>query len=434
MNPPAYGSTASGSATSGAATSTPAQAAAAAVDADAVVELLTEAIAIPSITPDEEAFACWVHERMKESAAFDHCELAECAPGRPNVYGSTGRDNGRSLLLAGHLDTVAVDDWTQHWGGTDKADPFGAQIIDGEIWGRGAADQKAGICCIIEALRSFARAGIRPNGKVTTLFVCDEESGQPGSGVSAGMRAAVNADGLVPKADFAVYTEPTTSAIYTAQMGFLIADIALEGVSAYFGRPELGTDALKAGHDLLARLWEHSDALRSSVPAHDLLGEAFLLVTSVNSGGNIAVPGRFTLSLIRKILPGESLDSAAEQIRSIASAAAQHHSVGCTVDFSAPRDHPLGGTPDEIAADHPGVAVLASAIADTTGQAARIEGAPYWSEKPFLRDLGIPGVYFAPGDISNCHTPFERVAVDELITATRTLACFIGDWCGATDP
>ncbi len=434
MNPPPYGSTTSGAATSVAVNSTLTEAAAAAVDGDAVVELLTEAIAIPSITPDEEPFACWVHERMQESGAFDHCELLECAPGRPNVHGSTGGNTGRSLLLAGHLDTVGVDDWTQHWADTDKADPFGAHIVDGEIWGRGAADQKAGICCIIEALRSFARAGIRLNGKATTLFVCDEESGQPGSGVSAGMRAAVSAEGLVPKADFAIYTEPTTSAIYTAQMGFLIADIALEGVSAYFGRPELGIDALKAGHDLLARLWKHSGALRSEVPAHDLLGEAFLLVTSVNSGGNIAVPGRFELSLIRKILPAESLDSAAEQIQSIASAVAQDHSVRCSVNFSAPRDHPLGGTPDEVAAGHPGVAALSSAILDTTGQAARIEGAPYWSEKPFLRDLGIPGVYFAPGDISNCHTPFERVAVDELITATRTLAYFIGDWCEATDP
>ena len=408
---------------------------AAAVDGEAVVELVREATRIPSVTPHEEAFARWVWRRMDESEAFDTADLAECEPGRPNVCGAAGGGAGRSLLLAGHLDTVATDDWSQHWRGTDRADPFGAHMIDGEIWGRGVADQKAGICAVIEAIRAFERAGLKPGGRVSTLFVCDEESGQPGSGVSAGMRAAVEGRaGPRPAADFAIYTEPTTSAIYTAQMGFLIADIAYTGVSAYFGRPELGVDALRAGHRLLDRLWEHSDALRASVAAHELLGEAFLLVTSVTSGGNIAVPGRFELSLIRKVLPGESLNAAAEHIRAIAAAVADEHGVDCAVEFSAPRDHPFGGTPDEIAADHPGVAALARSIEAVTGEPARIEGAPYWSEKPFLRDLQIPGVYFAPGDISNCHTPFERLAIGELVIATRTLAHFIAKWCGAHDP
>ena len=73
---------------------------------------------------------------------------------------------------------------------------------------------------------------------------------------------------------------------------------------------------------------------------------------------------------------------------------------------------------------------LSRSIEATTGRSARIEGAPYWSEKPFLRALGIPGVYFAPGDIANCHTPFERLEIDELISATRSLAHFVASWCG----
>ncbi len=408
---------------------------ASAVDSDALVELVREAVRIPSVTPHEETFAHWVFRRIKESEVFGESELVECAPNRPNVHGTAGGDSGRSLLLAGHLDTVATEDWIEHWRGTDREDPFASPIIDGAIWGRGVADQKAGICAIIEAIRAFERAGLRPAGTVSTLFVCDEESGQPGSGVSAGMRAAVvGRAGKRPEADFAIYTEPTTSAIYTAQIGFLIADIGYTGVSAYFGRPELGVDALKAGYSLLGRLWRHSEELGSDVAAHDLLGEAFLLVTSVTSGGNIAVPGRFELSLIRKVLPAESLDTAGERIVAIAQEVADEHSVDCTVEFSAPRDHRFGGTPDELDVDHPGVVALARSIKQVTGERARVEGAPYWSEKPFLRELGIPCVYFAPGDISHCHTPFERLAINELVTATRTLAHFIAEWCGVTDP
>lgn len=413
----------------------------AAVDGEAVVDLVCRATQIPSITPGEKEFAHWVNEQLADGS-WDEVRLLDCAPDRPNVYAAAGscpsdesspsdpNDQGRSLLMAGHLDTVAVDDWLAHWEGSDRADPFGAHIIDGEIWGRGVADQKAGICATIEAVRAVRRAGYQLRGRLAALFVCDEESGQPGSGVSQGMRSAMDdilAD-IKPLPDFAVYTEPTTSAIYTAQMGFLIADIMLHGKSAYFGRPELGLDALAAGHALLSRLWDHSYELRK-IPPHELLGEAFLLVTSVRAGGNIAVPGRFDLSLIRKILPGEDMNEAASAISKIASELAEETGVEQEVVFSASRDHEFGGTPDEIDIRHPGVTALSNSISAVTGAKARIEGAPYWSEKPFLASLGIPGVYFAPGDISDCHTPFERLSIDELVTAAKTLAHFISSWC-----
>ena len=91
---------------------------------------------------------------------------------------------------------------------------------------------------------------------------------------------------------------------------------------------------------------------------------------------------------------------------------------------------PSAALPTSSPPTTPGVAGLSRSIEATTGRAARVEGAPYWSEKPFLRALGIPGVYFAPGDISHCHTPFERLEIDELISATRSLAHFVASWCG----
>lgn len=406
---------------------TPQEAAANAVDGDELVQLLQDATRIPSVTPNEHDFGNWVHQQLKE-VGWDQTSVADIGEGRPNVHASVGAGTGRSVLLAGHLDTVHVDDWIEHWEGTDRADPFAAKIIDGEIWGRGVADQKAGICAIIAAVRAINRAGYRPKGTVSALFISDEESGQPGSGISAGMRAAVK-DARCPKADFLIYTEPTTSAIYIAQMGFLIADITLTGKSAYFGRPELGIDALRAGHDLLTNLWNHASQLQD-IAAHELIGQANLLVTEVRSGGNIAVPGLFNLSLIRKILPSEDMDKAADNIREITARVGAEHGVEVNVTFSAPRDHPVGGTPDEIPSDHPGVVSLAESIATITGEQARIEAAPYWSEKPFLAATGVPGVYFAPGDISDCHTPFERISTEELLSATQTLTHFVASWCG----
>ena len=401
-----------------------------AIDARSLVDLVVAAVGVPSVTPHEEQFAHWVREELARGG-WDEVELRDAEPGRPNVYAASGAGDGRSLVLAGHLDTVHGDDWAAHWKGTDRADPFAGQLVDGEIWGRGAADLKGGICTIIEVLRAVRRAGFRLRGRVRGLFVCDEESGQPGSGLSAGMRAAVQHlfEGELTTPDFAIYAEPTDAAVYTAQMGFLIADITLTGRSAYFGTPELGVDALRAGHALLAALWEHDEALRSGDP-HGLLGDRFLLVTHVRSGESIAVPGRFELSLIRKLLPGDDLDEAAGALRRIAADTAAAFGVSQEVRFTAPRDHPVGGTPDEVPLDHPGVAALARSITAMTGSAARIEGAPYWSEKPLLHAVGIPGVYFAAGDIAHCHTAFERLPVDQLVAAARTLAHFLVSWCG----
>jgi len=114
--------------------------------------------------------------------------------------------------------------------------------------------------------------------------------------------------GDIATPDFAIYVEPTQLAVFTAQIGFFIADITITGKSAYFGVPELGKDALKAGHTVMAALWQHSDAI-SARAEHDLIEKGSLLVTQVSAGGLIAVPETCKLSLIRKLLPGESLDN-----------------------------------------------------------------------------------------------------------------------------
>ncbi len=404
-----------------------------AVDQQGLVGLVLEAVRIPSITPHEADFAGWVGKQLA-AESWRNVRVEEVEPGRPNVYAKAGGSAGRSLVLAGHLDTVHADDWIREWAGSDQADPFAGHITEGEIRARGVTDQKAGICSIIEVVRAVGRAGYRLAGPLAGVFVCDEESGQPGSGLSIGMRAA--ASQLFPDPartpDFAIYTEPTTGAIYTAQMGFLIADITLSGKSAYFGTPEQGIDALRAGHSLLAKLWTHDEELRAA-PPHNLLGRRFLLVTGVQSGGNIAVPGDFRLSLIQKALPGDDLDLQADILRRITTKVSDHHGVSADVAFTAPRDHRVGGTPDEVSPDHPGVSELMKSIERTTGERARIEGAPYWSEKPLLRAAGIPGVYFAAGDIANCHTPFERLSIEELTSATRALAHFVASWCGVEE-
>ena len=407
----------------------------AALDRDEAIGLLRGAIGRNSVTGNEANMVAYLDRQMRERGLAD-IEVAEFLPGRPNIWGRRkGSGGGKRLQFIGHTDTVHVEGWREHWAGDEREDPFGAPIIDGEIWGRGAGDLKAGICSSLAAISLLDRAGIRLKGDVDFAFVGDEESGEPGSGVSAGVKAHVAriAAGELPRPDFVVYTEPTRLAVYPAQIGFFIADITITGKSAYFGVPELGRDALKASHKVMSALWSHSDEV-SARAEHALVGKGFLLITTLNGGGFIAIPERCTLSLIRKLLPGESLDAAARELEEVIRGAVTDPDIAVEIAYPAGRDHALGGTAAEIDLDHPALTLLQDSVAKAMPGRGGAEGAPFWSETPFfVNGLGIPAVYCAPGDIRNCHTFEERVSVEEYLAGVVAFAGFIARYCGVED-
>ena len=102
------------------------------------------------------------------------------------------------------------------------------------------------------------------------------------------------------------------------------------------------------------------------------------------------------------------------------------------VAFSYPagRDHEVGGTATEVDPSIVPVAMLTEAIRARRPDRGRIAGAPFWSEASFLTALGIPTVYFAPGDIRICHTLEERVPVEDYLDGIAALAEFIARYCG----
>jgi acetylornithine deacetylase len=406
----------------------------AALDADAAVALWRGAIGRESVTGNEANFTAYLEGRMR---ALDMVvQSDDFLPGRPNVWGTReGAGSGRRLLFVGHTDTVHVNGWREHWLGTEREDPFAAPVIDGAVWGRGAGDLKAGISASLAAVALLDKAGLRLSGDVAFAFVGDEESGEPGTGVSAGVKdfvARVEA-GKVEAPDFVVYVEPTRLSVYPAQIGFFIADITITGRSAYFGVPHLGKDALKAGHAVMTALWKHSDDISARVE-HGLIGRGFLLVTSLSAGGFIAVPERCTLSLIRKLLPGESLDEAVAELEAVVRAAIADPEIGVTFSYPAGRDHPLGGTAFEVDEQMPDVHLLSATMAQAMQGRGTIEGAPFWSEASFfVNRLGIPAVYCAPGDIRNCHTYHEHVHVDEYLAGVVGFAAFMASYCGTVE-
>ncbi|MBV9290435.1 MAG: M20/M25/M40 family metallo-hydrolase [Hyphomicrobiales bacterium] len=397
-----------------------------AFDADHALALLRRAIATPSVTGEEAAFAGLLKDELIAIGA-EGVALREFEPGRPNVWGRRdGRAGADTLLIVGHTDTVHVRGWRERWAGSEREDPFGGALVDGAVWGRGASDLKAGICAALEAVRTLDRAGAPLDPNVMFAFVGDEESGEAGSGVSAGACAFAGliAEGEVPKPDIAIYVEPTMLDVYVAHMGFIICDVAVIGKSAYFGVPELGVDALKAAHPALDALWRYSDELARGL-SHPLVGAGFVLPTGVQAGGYIAVPGECAISLIAKVPPGVPLDRVREGLEAAVRSAIADSRVQVRFSYPARRDHPVGGQPFEQAWDPARLERLISAVRAIRPDRGKIEAAPYWSELPIFAALGVPGVYFAPGDIRICHTAEENVALEDYYDGILALALFL---------
>ncbi len=396
-----------------------------AFDASHALGLLRKAISIPSLTGDEANFAGWLKREL--AALGIEASSAEFAERRPNVWGvRQGSTGGDSLLLIGHTDTVHTRGWKERWAGSERESAFSGAVADGAVWGRGASDLKAGICMTLEAVSTLDRAGIEVDPTLLFAFVGDEESGEPGSGVSAGARAfsALIESGAVPRPNMAIYVEPTMLDVYVAHMGFFLCDIRVIGKSAYFGVPELGVDALKGAHAVLEALWRYSAELSGSTN-HALVGSGFVLPTGIQGGGYIAVPGECTISLIAKIPPGVRLDDVRAGLEAAARAASIDPRIELQFSYPAPRDHSIGGQPFESRLDESRLRRLISAVRAVRPERGNVEAAPYWSELPILSALGVPGVYFAPGDIRICHTTEENVNIKDYYDSIVALAAFL---------
>jgi len=181
----------------------------------------------------------------------------------------------------------------------------------------------------------------------------------------------------------------------------------------------------------LSAVWAHSAVLEGRTP-HALVGRPFVLATGLESGGYIAVPGESLLTLILKLLPGESLDDAVQGLEAAVRNAPVADGIVVSFAYPAGRDHRFGGTPTEVSPDLGPVRLLGRAVQAVRADRGLIEGAPYWSEAPFLINrLGVPAVYWAPGDIRNCHTLEERVLVKDYLDGIVAFAAFIAAFDGS---
>ncbi len=361
-----------------------------------VVELTQALVRIPSVNPDgdpgtdgigEEKCARFVGEFLAASGAA--VTLDEVEPGRPNVIGrfstnpsADGKPKPR-ILFAPHTDTVSVGGMT--------IDPFGGELRDGKVWGRGASDTKGPMASFLWALHEMR--DVLPTLPVEVHFAgfMSEESAQLGSQHFAKHHG---------RYDLAIIGEPTSLKTVFRHKGCLWADVHTTGVAVHGATPELGVNAIVKMAKLVAALdTEFRELLAEASGADEWLGTSTINLGMIQGGtrSNIVADAcklrvdiRTTPGLQRA---GGALALLTDFVRRIDASA--------SVTVASEALH-LDTDPA-----NPFVQKLIAAGADLTG-------APWFCDAAFLAVAGTPAIAIGPGSIAQAHTKDEFIAVSDL--------------------
>jgi len=406
-----------------------------ALDVEGMLEFLRELIAIPSHGGEETAAQRRVASELRGlGLEVDEWELdLEALSGPPSFSMSIDRERalgvvgtlegggcGGSLILNGHVDTVAPGD-EENW----LHPPLEGTISGGSVYGRGACDMKGGLSCAIYAARAIKDSGARLRGRLILESVIGEEDG--GAGTLAAVLRGYAADG-------AVVMEPSEAKIAPAHAGALSFSVHIPGRSAHACVKEEGVSAI----DKFMPLHEALRALEveRNRGLNDPLYSRYKTPYAINIGtvrggtwpGSVAESLTFEGRIGVKV--GERPEAARKSLEEAVMRACRsdpwlrEHPV--TVEWSGYQFDPASITFDE-----PIIDMVRGAFRDATGREAELEGMTYASDMRHLVNTGgTPTVIFGPGDVRNAHAPDEHVPVDELVAVARTLVLMILRICG----
>lgn len=374
------------------------------IDRDEALRLAQALIRIPSVNPpgEEAAVAQYLAEYLEKAGL--RVEVTEVLPGRPNVVATAEfGDGGPTLLLNGHTDVVAVGDG---WDG----DPFAGEVRDGKLYGRGAADMKGPLAAMIAATLAVKRARVLSAGRIVVACVMGEEYG------GLGTRDLVR-QGL--RADHAIVGEPSELLPVIAHKGTVRYEIGVEGKAAHGSVPEAGVNAIYKMADIVLELRRlHQELTRRR--AHPLVGPPSLNVGTIAGGsGTCIVPARASITIDRRVVPGEPVEGATQELEAIL-AELRRRDPELRARLILQNVAPAM----EVAAEEPVVRVVRRSARAVLGRDPGVHGWTATADSNMLvNDLKIPTVIFGPGSIAKvAHQANEYVPVDELHAATEVYA------------
>ncbi len=415
--------------------------------ADDLVELARELVRTPSEntppTGNEAALTPLLSERLAEAGAevdvFSPADVPELSAdpayfatingqpregsGRPNVVGRfAGSGGGRSMVLSTHIDTVPGGDPDLWQIGT----PFGGEIVDGRLYGRGSYDTKCAWASHLFAVEALRELGVELAGDVIVEAVVDEEYG--GShGVLASRLRGYNAD-------WAINSEPTHMVVCPEHRGGREAFLRFTGDSGMAFGGEQQRDPIVALARAVTAMRDFDEA-RNAEPPPPLYREDShlpLYLNQIGGGGTtyseaVGTPAETHLHFWAETFAGTTaeqfdkalLDWIHRELDAHADTRGQRAELDRTIRFLPGSSMPL---------DHPGLGVLEQAFAGLAGRAYEVRGAPFACDAYIFNLYSpTPAVIFGPGG-GGAHAPDEFVEVADLIDLAKICARLLSRW------
>ncbi|HVF63889.1 MAG TPA: ArgE/DapE family deacylase [Casimicrobiaceae bacterium] len=322
-------------------------------------------------------------------------------------------DGGKTIALNAHGDVVPPGDGWTH-------DPYGAEIVDGKLYGRASAVSKSDFATYTFAVRALESLGAALRGGIELHFTYDEE-------VGGELGPAWLLANKLTKPDYLIAAGFSYQVI-TAHNGCLQLEVTVHGRMAHAAIPDTGIDALQGATAILSALYAQNAryrSIRSSVPG---ITHPYLNVGRIEGGTNTnVVPGKVVMRLDRRMIPEETPgDVEADVRRVIAEAGASVP--GVRVEF---RRLLLALALKPNPANAPLVQALQRHAQSVFGETIPTTGTPLYTDARLYGAYGIPAVIYGAGPRtvleSNAKRADEHVVLDDLRRATKVVARTLRD-------
>jgi succinyl-diaminopimelate desuccinylase len=365
-----------------------------------VVRICGDLVRLQSVNPpgNELAAAQYVAAALKKTGA--EAELVKHGDTRASVLARLkGQGKSPALFYNGHLDTVPVG--AEKW----RHDPFGGEIAEGRIWGRGAADMKGGLAAMMAAMKVIAEAGVSLQGDLILAATAGEEIDSLGAREVAKMLAGEPIQALF-------IAEPTYNEIYIAEKGVFWVEMETFGKTAHGSMPEKGRNAVS----MMVKIIQEFEKLEIPYQTHPILGGFTRSINTISGGIKTnVVPDHCAVTIDMRTVPGQEHSAILRQVETILKDLG-----GKDPDFRAAvkaiNDHPSV----ETSPSEPVLQKFCSLVAEMTGEKPVLKGANYFSDAVgFLPVLKVPLILFGPGEPGQAHQPNEQVEISKLAEAAR---------------
>lgn len=364
-----------------------------------LIDFARKILRTPSVMGDEGAVAKLIETKMIE-LGYDQVSIDD----KNSVIGRLiGSGEGKSLILNGHIDTVAPG---------EMKNPYDAEIIDGQTLGydgkviraRGSCDMKGAIASMVYTGGFIKSQGLPLKGDVWIIAnSLEEKTG------GEGILHILESNDL--RADMAIVGEPTNLNIHIGQTGRIDFMITTKGKQSHSSFPEKGKNAIYAMSHFLQMFQEHY-----RVDPHPDLGNLAHTVLEISSPSSVAlVPDQCQIILTRRVSHEETPKSVEDGLQKIIELV-QKKDPSFEAEVECLGEKMLGfycPPSEEI------VQLIKIATKKIMNMEPPVGIFGAGTEAGFLMKYGIPSVIFGPGQTNLAHTSDEFVPVDHLVTAFK---------------